>query len=263
MAYEASLGEFHGPLDVLFGLAQSGELDLEAAYLSELVRQYLAYLQESAQEPPDRLAEAILLLVKLVALKARRLVAPPCPPDGVDLPEDETSADLLAARLEEYNLYYQLRLALAERAESGLRSFIRLAPLPVAPGSQRLAPASTSVALLVTALKRAMATAPAAAEPGNGPSLEDRMAALRGAMAAGTLRLNQLFARCTSRLEIIVTFLALLELIRMGEAQVQQEQLFGEITVQAGPKQEEGNRAGDIDADISRAGRPARSESLV
>ena len=142
MAYEASLGTFQGPLDVLFGLAERGELDVEMACLAVLVRQYVDYLTEVEQEPPDRLAEALLYLVKLVALKAHRLVAPPeepCP----EPEEEEPDPGLLARRLEEYNLYYQLRLALGERAESGMRSFLRLAPLPASPSEQRLAPGRT------------------------------------------------------------------------------------------------------------------------
>ncbi|MCL5026724.1 MAG: hypothetical protein M1531_09580 [Chloroflexi bacterium] len=263
MAYEASLGEFHGPLDVLLGLALNGELDIEAARLSSLVQQYLEYLGEAADEPPHRLAEALLLLVKLVALKARRLVAPPDDGACAEPPEEEPDEDLLAQRLEEYNLYYQLRLALAERAESGLRSFIRLAPLPPPSGDRRIAPESASVALLVAALKRALAGAPSVAEPEEGPSLVERMAALRSALGAGTLRLNELFAVCASRLEIIVTFLALLELMRVGEARVRQERLFGEIVVQPGSKQQEGDGPGDVDADVARAGRAAGGEDLV
>jgi segregation and condensation protein A len=261
VAYEATLGEFHGPLDVLFALAESGELDPGSLCLAEAVRQYLDYLQETAQESPGQLAEVLLLLAKLVALKAHRLASPQdtAPPSGPVL--EEPAGDLLARRLEEYNLYYQARLALAERAESGLHSFIRLAPPPEV--GQRLAPSSVSLELLVVALKRVLATAPSPAKASNGPTLGERIAALRQAMTVGVVRLGELFAQAASRVEIIVTFLALLELIRIGEARVRQEGLFGEILVEPRPEPQERDRAEDVDAHVDGAGEATRGDDLV
>ncbi len=254
MAYQACTNEFTGPLDILFGLVERGELAIESICLAEVVRQYIDYLETTAHEEPAAISAALVSLARLVALKARRLAAPELPPVQPDQ-EEEADPGLLALRLEEYDRYCLARDLLLERAEAGLRSYIRLAPMPEA--EQRLAHNSVSIALLVRALQGALATAPQVTTPHQGPSLAERMSTLRNAIARGRVSLRVVFNQCSTRLEMIVTFLALLELMRVGEARVYQLSLFGDITVEPSSGQQEGESARHIDTHIVGAGKPA------
>jgi segregation and condensation protein A len=65
-------------------------------------------------------------------------------------------------------------------------------------------------------------------------SVEEKMAELRDRLRSGRLAFDELFAAVTSRLEAVACFLALLELLRLGEAVVEQEEPFGPISVRAG-----------------------------
>jgi segregation and condensation protein A len=235
---------------------EKGEALLGAIFINQILIEYIEYLDTAGQEPPDVFSETILWLARLLALKAHWLVEPNAPEEPITN-EPPTLDDLaMAARLEEYNYYFQLRLSLADRAGSGLRSYVRLAPMPVT--NPRLSSESSSLSLLAEALKRALAAAPLPAVPREGPTLNDKMSVLRKALSVGVVNLGPLFAQCVSRVEIIVTFLALLELIRVGELVVRQEQLFGEIYIEPVPAGKEHNGAHDVYDDITDTGSPSR-----
>jgi segregation and condensation protein A len=257
VAYQTEVNGFAGPIDAVFGLVENNEMPFDSIFVNQVISEYIGYLDQVEQEPPDSLAETLCWLARLLALKAHRLVHPndpiPAPVLEPDAPDDNTSS----TRAAEYQFYLHLRMSLAERAESGLRSYLRLAPVPMP--NQRLSEEKGSLSLLTEALRRALATSPRVTTPRDGPTLTERMGVLRRAMLAGTVNLANLFAQCVSRVELIVTFLALLELMRIGEALVRQERLFGDIMVEATPAHQENNGSSEINEDIGDTGGSPRS----
>lgn len=230
------LAVFEGPLDLLLHLIEKQEVDIWEVSIAEIARQYLAFLRDIPRIELEAAGEYLAMAALLVRIKARHLL-----PHAVIDEDDEDEADAAALeeelrqRLAEYKRYKDVAEALAElsaaRAQYGLR------PLPltndgpvVAPGP----PADFHVDKLTRAFLDLLTKE--RPEPRKPPQL--RKVDLRGAMvqvrralraARGSVSFRSLFSEHASRWDWIVTFLAVLELVHMGNVQVHQPELFGEL----------------------------------
>jgi segregation and condensation protein A len=230
--FHVEVAGFSGSLEQLVSRAQRGEVDLDAIAVAEITGEYRARV-ESAGEQVDlrEMADFLTLAARLVALKASRLN----PSESLAAPEDEEPdpGDEAGRRLVEYRLFKAAADALlAEVAEDGARSFLSLVAPDVLPVERlRIPPERLAAAF------RAVLTRLSEAEPlpvGSVTfSVEEKIAELRDRLRNGRLDFEQLFDAVTSRLEAVACFLALLELLRLGEAEVEQREPFGPITVNA------------------------------
>jgi segregation and condensation protein A len=224
---------FRGPLEQLVAIAHRGEIDLAAIPVSTITSEYRARLEEADTDPRD-IADFLALASRLVALKAARLL-----PDGAIDAEDETVGDSAqvddpGARLAEYRLFRAAAEALlADASEQGARSFLSTVCPEVVP-SERLTIAPERLLSAFRAVLQRLPDVDTLEVPLSAVSVEDKVTEIRGLLAArGALRFEEVFAAAHSRLEAVAGFLALLELIKRGEARVDQEESFGEITVTA------------------------------
>jgi segregation and condensation protein A len=221
---------FHGSLEELVARANRGDIDLTEVSVSAVVAE-----ARSALESPERsgdlraVADALALLARLVALKAAAVL-----PDQVTAivePEDDASTDA-GRRLAEYRLFKAAAEALlADAATEGARSFLGLVSTEVIPVERlRIAPERLAAAF------RAVLERLSDAEPlpvAVTYSVEDKVALLRERLARGPLDFEDVFAGVASRLEAVACFLALLEMLKRGEATVEQRDAYGPITVTA------------------------------
>jgi len=232
--YSVRLDAFEGPLDLLLRLIEKAELDITTISLALVTDQYLAYIRHLDEVHPDLLADFLVVAAKLILIKSRALL--PRPP--VAQPEEEDEGEDLVRRLEEYRRFKIAAQMLREREEQGLRSFVRAAPPVVKrPG---LTPGEVSLQDLVAAMQRVLATTPAVpVSTVVSPviiSIADRIRTIEHAIAGGhRVHLSGLLMRSSSRLEIIVTFLAVLELIKRGRITAIQNGLFDEIYLLEAP----------------------------
>lgn len=224
---------FRGPLEQLVVTAQRGDVDLAAIPVSEITAGFRARLEEVDTDPRD-LADFLSLGSRLLALKAARLL-----PDGAidaeeEAGEDGGPVDDPGARLAEYRLFRAAAEALlAEASEQGARSFLSTVCPEVVP-SERLAIAPERLLSALRAVLERLPEADLLEVPVTSISVEQRAVELRALLSdRGTMRFDEVFAAARSRLEAVAGFLALLELIKRGEARVDQEGSFGEITVTA------------------------------
>jgi len=224
---------FQGPLEQLVAIAHRGEIDLAALPVSEITACFRARLEE-ADTDPRAIADFLTLASRLLALKAARLL-----PDGaIDAEEaaleDPTQVDDPGARLAEYRLFRAAAEALlADASEQGARSFLSTVCPDVVP-SERLTIAPERLLNAFRAVLERLPDTDTLDVPVTSVSVEAKTAELRDLLIArGTLRFDEVFAAARSRLEAVAGFLALLELIKRGEARVDQEGNFGEITVTA------------------------------
>ena len=230
--YQVRLEVFEGPLDLLLHLIEKQELDITKVSLVAVTDQYLAYISHAEDINADNLADFLVVAAKLLLIKSRALL--PAPPASLT-EEEEDVGDELARQLREYKLFKELAQQLRAREEQGLRAYLRLATLPDL--EKKLEPNEVSLEDLLNAAREAFALqAPAA--PVNGVvkpvtiSVADRIRHIETLLnRKGSFSFQRLLRRARSRPEIIVTFLALLELIKGRRVQVQQEKLFGEIWV--------------------------------
>ena len=223
------LGVFDGPLDLLLSLIERRELDITTVSLAQVADVYLSHVRAMQQIDPYGLAEFIAVAAKLLLIKSTVLLPRPELPPSEEL-DDPTD---LTERLREYQRIRQAATALREREEQGLRSYGRLAPLrppPPRPKREAGAPADLLRALQRLAVELAKRPREEIVEREQF-SITDRIDMFRQRCGAGQrISLLELLGRA-GRSEAVATFLALLELLRLGEVEAIQDGLFGDVIV--------------------------------
>ena len=231
--YEVRLPLFEGPLDLLLHLIERQELDITAISLAQVTDQYLSYISQLEERNAMNLADFLVVASKLLLIKSRLLLpSPPVPREEED--EEDVGADLVR-QLIEYKKFKDVAAMLAGLEERGWRSYVRLGPVAVS--GRTLDLGDVSLEALTQVVRRALAVSR------SGPpvstvippifiSLTDQMERIRSVLTERRdLDFAELVATAASRLEVIVTFLAVLELIKQGYASVEQEGLFGRIII--------------------------------
>lgn len=233
--FTVALPVFEGPLQLLLHLIESRQLDVLSIPLAEVADAYVAHLARHPVDPVN-LSEFVSIAAHLILLKSRRMLpAEPMPPvpDAGDEPDEEE----LRRRILEYRALRDAALGLAAR--DGVAPLVhrepREADLPEAP----LQPLPASV--LASALDR-LAAIPEPAPPP--PEVVPReitigqqiVVLLEALSGGGRVVLQTILARCRSRTEAAVMFLATLELVRRRQAVAEQADPFGSIIIEALPK---------------------------
>jgi len=261
VSYAVQTADFDGPFDLLLHLILRDEVDLYEISLARIVDGFLAYLDGQVGVLDLELTtEFLVIAATLVDLKARRLL-----PGPVDIQLDEELAlfeqrDLLLARLIEAKTFRDAGDAIERLAQAASRSRPRTAGLEerfVALAPDLLA--GISVADLHAAWLRVSAPAPplprvtldhvAPIRVSVEEAVDDLIARLPG---AGTLTFRSLTDGFGDRIEVIVRFLAILELYKQGRVELDQTTTFGDLTVSwvTDPASADGTGAGAVFAGV-------------
>ncbi len=230
--YTVKLPVFEGPLDLLLHLIEERELDITKVSLAAVTDQYLEYMRQVEELQPDKLADFLIVAAKLLLIKSRMLL--PQPPDEIGEEEEEDVGDELVRRLVEYRKFKNAAAELQAREEQGMRAYARLLAPAEPQRSFRLE--GVTLDALAEAVHQAMMTQPSSTVDTVvmrlHVSLPEKIAHLETLLAnEGRFSFNALLKKAKSRTEIIVTFLALLQLIKRRKAVVEQRELYGEILV--------------------------------
>jgi segregation and condensation protein A len=233
--FTLALPVFEGPLALLLHLIESRQLDVLTVPLADVAD---AYVEHLARHPVDaaNLSEFVAIAAQLILLKSRRLLPTepiPVVADGEDEPDEEE----LRRRLLDYRAIRDAaaRLGEADGAAPVFRREPRESDLPEVPAEPI---PSTVLAAALEAL--AAIPEPVAPPPEVVPreiTIGQQIAVLREALAAGgRVLLQTILARCRSRTEAAVTFLATLELVRRRQVRAEQHELFGPIVIEGVPE---------------------------
>lgn len=231
--YQVKLAVFEGPLDLLLHLIEREELDITRVSLAQVTDQYLEYLSLLEEINAEILADFLVIAAKLLLIKSEMLL--PRPPGVPGEEEEEDVGDELARQLIEYKKFKEAALELRQREEMGLRAYVRVAPLPKLDRPLELG--DVSLADLLEAVQRALDVRPPLPSVSGVVTpftitVAEKMAFIEEILERQRqVSFNRLLAQAASRLEIIVTLMAVLELIKLKGIEVQQECLFGEIVV--------------------------------
>lgn len=237
MSYEVKTRVFEGPLDLLLQLITSHQLEITAVSLTEIVGEYLDYLEQMRALDVELTSEFLLIAATLVQLKARHLL----PGDlAVDLDEELALAeerDRLLSRLLACLTFKDVAAVLAHRLEANDRYAARDVGLD--PG---IRPPAPEVPLDITldafaALAIRVFSTPFA-EPDldhlelDLPSVPRAIADLRERIGDGMVaEFDALVAHCERPVEVVAYFLAVLELARWGMVRIEQAHQEGRIRV--------------------------------
>ena len=234
MAYHVQCEVFEGPIDLLVSLAHRGQIDLARISLRQLAETY----REHARANPalDEATDILVHLAILTDLKARTLV-PKAPPAEEPPPAEDAGAgdlrDRLGAQMAEYLQFREAAQAL--RHLERLQSQIFGHPAAAADLGDEVLLDGVTLDDLFTAFNQVLRRAKDAAKEiaGEAFTVEQKMAAVVHALevAGGTVLFGTLFRTGASRLEVIVTFLALLELIKSRRIRARQSKAFDEIEI--------------------------------
>ncbi len=228
---------FEGPLDLLLHLIETDGLEITAVSLVQVTDQYMATLRAAERIDLRALADFVAVGARLLLLKSRALL--PRSPAQVDADDREAEeiAEDLTARLEEYRAFKSAASYLRRLDEAGHRSFARTAPPPIEwlpSGLERV-----TLKKLLSALANALERLPPALEPERLQrpliSFAERRETVLDAVRRRTrITFDRLIADCRTRLEAIVTFLAVLDLLKSESLVAEQDAVFGEIVLHAG-----------------------------
>lgn len=232
-SYTVSTSVYEGPLDLLLQLIERAELDITKLALAQVTDQYLEYLHDLEEKDPDEVSAFLAVASRLLQIKSEMLL--PRPPTRE--PGEEDPGELLAQQLIIYKRFKELAFYLAGREAAGLRTYLRLAP---SPKIENIVLDLSGVSL-VDLLETIQIIFAADSRPGLTTVVSAPKVTIREKISqiAQYLRKNknitfqQLLSPETFRLDVVVTFLALLELVKRSIVQTHQDQLFGDIEIQA------------------------------
>lgn len=229
------LEEFEGPLDLLLHLARTEEIDLARLPIRRITDQYLAYLESVEFRELDDAGAFLVLAATLVYLKSR-LLLPPSETTEENLEEDaEVLRQELEARLRAYARVKEIGVWLREREAEWSTRFTRTwseLPVPEYLPIESLSLWDLTEAYRAFLVRLAQAEPTREVEPESPPLLE-RMAMIQDVLEQSWYVLfSTLLGTSPPRPEVVVTLLAVLELVRLQRARAQQRELFGEIVIE-------------------------------
>ncbi|HEY72696.1 MAG: hypothetical protein DRJ03_03860 [Chloroflexi bacterium] len=229
--YQIRLSVFEGPLDLLLQLIEREEFDVTTVALARVTDQYLAYLEELERREVKELADFLVVAAKLLLIKSLALLSRP---SEMTLEAEEVGNELVQ-QLQVYVRFKKVAALLHEREREGLHSYLRIAPLPhIEP---QLDLGGVTFLDLIPLVQEALDATPA---PPVGEIVTSPLVTITEQIVLIERRLTRQHRICfrevlsaaATRVEVIVTLLAVLELIKQHQVQVRQERLFGEIVIE-------------------------------
>jgi segregation and condensation protein A len=227
---------FNGPIDLLLELIDRNQLDITALSLAEVTDQYWQEIDSEGGADAEVLAEFINVGSKLLYIKSCAII-PSAEPPSEDLRDRiEQAAGELTAMLEEHRRFKDAVEMFRQLEEEGRRTYGRIAPgkgVPLPPGLE-----GVTLDTLLSAVKEALERKPPEPEEAAvlhiepvtvNEKIDEISAALR--QKRGRLRFRPLLEKCETRTEIVVLFMALLEMIKGGGLWAEQERAFGDIVL--------------------------------
>jgi len=248
--FTVQLPLYEGPLDLLLHLIEKRELDITSVSLAAVTDDYLEYLNALEVVDPGRVAEFLVIATRLLLIKSRLLL--PQERQGQDEDEEQDDGEALARALEVYRQFKIIAQALSERENRGLRTYVREAPPPDL--EKRLDPSGLTLADLLKALRVVLDAREPEPESVNTivrplrVTVRERLRDLTARLRTGqSLLFDEVVGEAPNRQEVIATFLAVLELVKMGRVTVRQPGLFAPITLM--PVMEALSQLEDTEAD--------------
>ncbi len=230
--YQVSTEIYSGPLDLLLQLIERAELDITRLSLAKVTDQYLEHLRVIQERDPIEVSDFLVLAARLVLIKSLVLLPKSEPTES---PGEEDPGEILARQLIQYKKFKEAAIWLQELEVTRLHTYLRMAPLPKIREKLDLSNISTSdLAHLLSAMlanKKELHPLDQVVTITT-ITLREKIKAIMDTLKMATRSsFHGLLNTESTRLEIIVTFLALLELIKHHTIQAYQEDLFSDISL--------------------------------
>lgn len=231
-----SLDIFEGPLDLLLYLIKKDEVDIYEVSIERITSQYLEYINTFKILNIELASEFVVMAANLMYIKSRTLLPRHEQPPGEEIEEEDPRWELIR-QLVEYKKFKDAAGYLEEREAEQQRVFAGVAEVHDSQEDEPLPLPDVGIFDLIRAfqgiLKRFEGEAQLIEIVDDRFTIADKIDHLLEAVASGQcIRFQALFAQATTKGEVVVTFLALLELIRLNEFRIRQKEALGEIEIE-------------------------------
>ncbi len=242
MSIEVKLNVFEGPLDLLLHLIEKNKFNIFDIPIVDITEQYLDYVNQMDDSDLDLMSEFLVMAGTLISIKAKMLL-----PKEEESVEEEDPRSELVRRLLEYKMYKYASYELKDMELDAEKSYYKQATLPreVLEYKEEIDPAEVVGDLTLAKLneifnqviKRTVDRVdPIRSKFGtiekDEVRVEDKMEEIRtGIKGLRGINFRTLLETQASKMNVIVTFLAVLELMKVGSIVIRQEDLFGEIMI--------------------------------
>jgi len=235
MGYKLKLDIFEGPLDLLLFLIKKNDLDITDIPITSITEQYMQYIDMMKMLDLDMVGDFLVMAATLMQIKSKMLL-PPDPTEEEE--EEEDPRDELVRRLQEYKKFKEIADALKEKELRRKDFFARTVDEDTKKQLKEEAKEvffEASLFDLITALSEALNKVPEEViheiiteEYTVEQKIHDILHCVIG---QSTTSLRSLFEKAKSKIEMVVTFLAILELIRLKEIKAIQKRTFDDIEI--------------------------------
>jgi segregation and condensation protein A len=234
-SYKLKLDLFEGPLDLLLYLIKKDDIDIKEIPIVKITEQYMQYIEMMKMLDLDVVGDFLVMAATLMQIKSKMLL----PPDPSEVTEEELDPrDELVRRLMEYKKFKEVANDLQQK-ETWRKDFFSRSneegALDQIKKDAKDVYFEANLFDLITALSDALKRIPEEVlheivkeEFTVEQKIHDLLHTL---IDQPTILLRDIFARSRTKIEVIVTFLAILELIRLKEIKIMQQTIFGEIEV--------------------------------
>lgn len=228
--FVAQLPVYEGPLDVLLRLIEDRELEITRVSLAAVTGQFIAHIAALENRDPQHIANFLQIAARLIVLKSRVLL-----PQITVVDEAEDETDDLVAALQAYQSFKRAARLLQEREKSDLRSYRVVSPPVERPKATSLPLDNVTLAMMARAMQRVIDRW---MPP---PPVDDVMSRLpftvndcmdrirRSVQVKDRVRFDEMLIGVNTRVEIVITLLALLEMLKRYVVRAYQEKPFGPI----------------------------------
>lgn len=244
MELNVKLQVFEGPLDLLLHLLDKNKVNIYDIPIAEITAQYMEYIAEMRRQDLDVLSEFLVMAATLIDIKSRMLL--PADPEGDEEEEEDPRAELVRQLLE-YKMYKCMAYELKDRQIDAQRVMFKVPTIPAEvlayeePVNMEELISDVTLAKLNYIFKTIMKKQKDKIDPLRSKfgkiekeevSLEEKMAELEAYAAEHAhFSFRSLLEEQSGKVEIIVTFLAVLELIKMGKIFISQDHIFDDIRI--------------------------------
>jgi segregation and condensation protein A len=229
--YQVTTPIYEGPLDLLLSLIEKAQLDITHLALAQITDQFLAYIHTYKNHQPGEVSEFLVIATKLIQIKSEALLPRPV----IREEGEEDPGEALIQQLLKYKQFKQIANWLAERETGGFQTYLRIAPSPKVEASIDLS--GITINDLVDAgrlvfsqtadkpeLKTVVTPSPV--------TIRQQIRRIVGAIKhIGRTTFRSILNSTKSRVEVVVTFLAMLELIKRNRIAAHQDNLFSDIVI--------------------------------
>ena len=237
---EFKLKDFDGPLDLLLTLIGKAQIDIRDIFVSEITDQYLEIVRNAPDINMDESSDFLVMAATLLEIKSRAMLPRPAPPEEED-PETE-----LIRRLEEYKQFKETAEEMKSFEEAAKHVFTKLPEeYPLPPQEYELTGLTLEglTEAFIRIWNRKPATddnpesnhyAPRNIRRDSHTVQECMLNLLKGIRRKKRMRFEDVFSDAPTREEVVTFFLAILELLRLGQMHLRQEETYGSIELIAG-----------------------------